>query len=90
MHAQQFRAVPQDLTFLQAKWFVLLCPNAFLCTLDHEPRFLMEGSSLIISGEDFQRYILFKNNFGAIHGAVQGLLKGKRGQKEVQDDVDSD
>ena len=90
MHRQQFRAVPQDLTFLQAKRFVLLHPSAFLCTLNHEPRFLMEGSNLIISEGDFQRYTQLKTNFGVIFSVVQGLLKGKRGHREADDNGDSD
>ena len=89
MHGQQFRAVPQDLTVLQARRFVLLHPNAFLCTLDHEPRFIMERSNLIISGDDMQRFHLFKINTNKISKVVQGLTKGRRGQKE-SGDVDSD
>jgi hypothetical protein len=90
MFRHQFRAALQDFTFLQAKRFVLLRPSAFLCTLDHEPRSLMEGGNLVISEGDVHRYTELKNNFAVIFGVVQGLLKGKRGHKEVDDDVDSD
>jgi hypothetical protein len=89
MHGQQFHAIPQELTLFQASKFVLLHPNAFLCAFDHEPRSMMNRSSLIISGDDMQQYNLFRKHIDAIRSVVPGLLKGKRGEKAA-DDVDSD
>jgi hypothetical protein len=89
MHGQQFHAILQDLTPLQAKRFVLVNAHAFLCMLDYEPWFLMEKTNLMVSANNIQCYYMFKKEAHKINTVIESLMKQKRAGKDCKD-VDSD